>query len=243
MTTSSFDSEKFEAIKENLKYINEKIANAAFASGRSEKDVRLMAVTKTVDPVYINYSIDECGVKLIGENKVQEFLSKKDSLHLNGVEKHLIGHLQTNKVNKIVTEVDMIQSVDSLHLAKEISKRANEAGISMNVLLEINIGGEDSKTGYDKALLFDELSEISELGSLRVNGIMIIPPICDNEKELSGYFNEAASTFFEIKEKSLENFDMKILSMGMSGDYELAVKYGSNMVRIGSAIYGARIYK
>lgn len=243
MTTSSFDSEKFEAIKENLKYINEKIANAAIASGRSEKDVRLMAVTKTVDPVYINYSIDECGVNLIGENKVQEFLLKKDSLHLNGVEKHLIGHLQTNKVNKIVTEVDMIQSVDSLHLAKEISKRANEAGASMNVLLEINIGSEDSKTGYDKALLFDELSEISELGSLKVNGIMIIPPICDNEKELSRYFDEAASTFSQIKEKSLKNFDMKILSMGMSGDYELAVKYGSNMVRIGSAIYGARIYK
>ena len=163
MTTSSCDFEKCEAIKENLKYIREKIANAAASSGRSENDVRLMAVTKTVDPVYINYSIDECGVDLIGENKVQEFLSKKDSLHLNGVTKHLIGHLQTNKVNKIVTEVDMIQSVDSLHLAKEISKRAGEAGITANVLLKINIGGEESKTGYDKKTLLSELSELSEL--------------------------------------------------------------------------------
>lgn len=243
MTTSSCDFEKCEAIKENLKYIREKIANAAASSGRSENDVRLMAVTKTVDPVYINYSIDECGVDLIGENKVQEFLSKKDSLHLNGVAKHLIGHLQTNKVNKIVTEVDMIQSVDSLHLAKEISKRAGEAGITANVLLEINIGGEESKTGYDKKTLLSELSELSELSALKVNGIMIIPPICESEKELSKYFFEASETFSEIKEKSLTNFDMKILSMGMSGDYELAVKYGSNMVRIGSAIYGARIYK
>ena len=185
MTTSSCDFEKCEAIKENLKYIREKIANAAASSGRSENDVRLMAVTKTVDPVYINYSIDECGVDLIGENKVQEFLSKKDSLHLNGITKHLIGHLQTNKVNKIVTEVDMIQSVDSLHLAKEISKRAGEAGITANVLLEINIGGEESKTGYDKKTLLSELSELSVLRALKLNGIMINPPICESDKDLS----------------------------------------------------------
>ena len=110
-------------------------------------------------------------------------------------------------------------------------------------LLEINIGGEESKTGYDKKTLLSELSELSVLSALKVNGIMIIPPICESEKELSKYFFEASETFSEIKEKSLTNFDMKILSMGMSGDYELAVKYGSNMVRIGSAIYGARIYK
>lgn len=242
MTTSSYN-ERFDCIKSNLKRIREGIAKAEAAAGRAEGEVRLMAVTKTVDPVFINYSIDECGVDLIGENKVQEFLLKRDSLHLDGVEKHLIGHLQTNKVGKIINEVDMIQSADSLHLVREISKRAEQNGKTARILLEVNIGGEDSKTGFSKDTLVESLPQISELPFIEVNGIMTIPPICESEKELSGFFFSTAALYDDIKEKCLNGFNMKILSMGMSGDYELAVKYGSNMVRIGSAIYGARIYK
>ena len=236
------DSERFAAIEENLKIIREDIANAAIQSGRNPNDVRLMAVTKTVEPKFINRAI-ECGIDLIGENKVQEFLSKKDELHLDGVEKHLIGHLQTNKVKKIVPLVDMIQSVDSLHLAEEISKQAVNNNLNMKILLEVNIGNEESKTGFQKSKFFEVMSQISELPMVTVNGIMTIPPICDDEKELRKYFTTMSQYFYDIKEKNYKNFNMEILSMGMSGDYELAIECGANLVRIGSLIYGARIYK
>lgn len=243
MTTNSFDDERCQSISENLKLIRENIATAAVKSGRNYEDIKLMAVTKTVPVEYINYSIDNCGVNLIGENKVQEFLSKKDSLHLDNVEKHLIGHLQTNKVKKIVPLVDMIQSVDSLHLAEEISKQAINNNINCNILLEVNIGSEESKTGFDKTAFFESLSKISELPNLTVKGIMTIPPICDNENEQKKYFMTMSEYFEAIKEKKYKNFDMQILSMGMSGDYEMAIECGANLVRIGSLIYGARIYK
>lgn len=243
MTTNSFDDERCQSISENLKLIRENIATAAVKSGRNYEDIKLMAVTKTVPVEYINYSIDNCGINLIGENKVQEFLSKKDSLHLDNVEKHLIGHLQTNKVKKIVPLVDMIQSVDSLHLAEEISKQAINNNINCNILLEVNIGSEESKTGFDKTAFFESLSKISELPNLTVKGIMTIPPICDNENEQKKYFMTMSEYFEAIKEKKYKNFDMQILSMGMSGDYEMAIECGANLVRIGSLIYGARIYK
>ena len=147
MTTNSFDA---SVLSDNIKFIKDEIAEAAIKSGRAAGDVRLMAVTKTVSVDKINYAIDNCGIDLIGENKVQEFLSKKDELHLNSVEKHLIGHLQTNKVKKILPLVDMIQSVDSLHLAAAISKEAVKLNINSNILLEVNIGDEESKTGFDK---------------------------------------------------------------------------------------------
>ena len=180
---------------------------------------------------------------MIGENKVQEFLSKKDELHLEKVEKHLIGHLQTNKVKKIVPLVDMIQSVDSVHLAEEISKQSVNNSIVSDILLEVNIGNEESKTGFDKVAFLESLERISELPNLNIKGIMTIPPICDNEKKLKEYFITMSQYFNDIKEKKYKNFNMEILSMGMSGDYELAIECGANLVRIGSLIYGARIYK
>lgn len=243
MTINSFDDERCYAISENLKLIRENISASAIKSGRSYEDIRLMAVTKTVPVEYINYSIDNCGVTLIGENKVQEFLSKKDSLHLENVEKHLIGHLQTNKVKKILPLVDMIQSVDSLHLAEEISKQAVNNNLMSNILLEVNIGSEESKTGFDKVQFFESLARISELPNITVNGIMTIPPICDDENELKKYFLTMSQYFNDIKEKNYKNFNMEILSMGMSGDYQSAIECGANLVRIGSLIYGARIYK
>ncbi len=243
MTINSFDDERCHSISENLKLIRENIAVSAVKSGRNYEDIKLMAVTKTVPVEYINYSIDNCGIDLIGENKVQEFLSKKDELHLDNVSKHLIGHLQTNKVKKIVPLVDMIQSVDSVHLAEEISKQSVNNNQTSNILLEVNIGNEESKTGFDKVAFFESLSRISELPGLTVKGIMTIPPICDSDKELKKYFTTMSQYFHDIKEKKYKNFNMEILSMGMSGDYELAIESGANLVRIGSLIYGARIYK
>ena len=243
MITNSFDEAHFSVIAENIKRIKEEIAEATIKSNRSVDDVRLMAVTKTVCTEYINYAIENCGIDLIGENKVQEFLSKKDLLKLENVEKHLIGHLQTNKVKKIVSEVDMIQSVDSLRVAQSISNEAAKADMTANVLLEINIGDEDSKTGFDKIEFEESLNQISLLPNIKVKGLMTIPPICENTLELEKYFDRMSSYYNEIKEGNYPNFDFKILSMGMSGDYKEAVLHGSNLVRVGSAIFGARIYK
>lgn len=240
MTTNSFDA---SVLSDNIKFIKDEIAEAAIKSGRAAGDVRLMAVTKTVSVDKINYAIDNCGIDLIGENKVQEFLSKKDELHLNSVEKHLIGHLQTNKVKKILPLVDMIQSVDSLHLAAAISKEAVKLNINSNILLEVNIGDEESKTGFDKIEFLESLEAISMLPNISVKGIMTIPPICDSDLELERYFSKMSDYYNEIKEKKFQNFDFNILSMGMSGDYKQAILHGSNLVRVGSAIFGARIYK
>ena len=243
MITSSFDEAHFSVIAENIKRIKDEIAEATIKSNRSVDDVRLMAVTKTVCVEYINYALDNCGIDLIGENKVQEFLSKKDDLHLDNVEKHLIGHLQTNKVKKIVGQVDMIQSVDSLRVAQAVSNEAQKADITADVLLEINIGDEDSKTGFDKVEFEESLNQISLLPNINVKGLMTIPPICENSLELEKYFDKMNSYYNELKNGDYSNFNFEILSMGMSGDYKEAILHGSNLVRVGSAIFGARIYK
>lgn len=233
--------ERFKNIEYNLAVIRQKIADAAKESGRKPEDVKLMAVTKTVEPIFINHAID-CGIDLIGENKVQEFLSKKPYLKLEGCEAHLIGHLQTNKVRQIVSEVSMIQSVDSVKLAREISKRSEAAGKTTECLIEVNIGDEESKTGLDLSLLMQTLEEISLLPSIKVKGLMTIPPICDDDSKLRKYFSQMNEIFVDIKAKKIDNIDMSILSMGMSGDYEQAVRCGSNLVRVGSAIFGPRLY-
>ncbi len=233
--------ERFKNIEYNLDFIRQRIANAAQQSGRSAEDIKLMAVTKTVEPIFINHAI-ECGIDLIGENKVQEFLSKKLYLKLENCKAHLIGHLQTNKVKQIISEVSMIQSVDSVKLAKEISKRSEAAGITTECLIEVNIGDEDSKTGLDINLLTETIEEMSLLPSIKVKGLMTIPPICEDDERLSEYFLRMNEIFIDIKNKKLDNIDMSILSMGMSGDYETAVRCGSNLVRVGSAIFGPRLY-
>lgn len=242
MTINSSENTRFTSISENIKIIRNEMSEAAIKSGRNPDDVKLMAVTKTVAPVFINYAIEECGIDLIGENKVQEFLSKRDELKLSGVEKHLIGHLQTNKVKKIINEVDMIQSVDSVRLAKAISDAASKNLSNVDILLEINIGDEESKTGFDKTVFNESLAEISELPFLNVKGLMTIPPICDDNL-LEKYFDNMNEYFNEIKSKKLFGDDFTTLSMGMSGDYKEAILHGSNLVRVGSLIFGARIYK
>lgn len=233
--------QRFGDIEYNISKIKERINEAAVRSGRNEDEVRLMAVTKTVEPIFINRAI-ECGIDLIGENKVQEFLSKKEHLKLDGCEAHLIGHLQTNKVRQIVGEVAMIQSVDSVKLAKEISKRSEAAGIVTDCLIEVNIGNEESKTGIDSVFLDELICEISEMKAIKIKGLMTIPPICEDQSLLNKYFSKMHRIFIDIRDKKLDNVNMTVLSMGMSSDYENAVMNGSTLVRVGTALFGKRIY-
>ncbi len=233
--------ERFSNIDYNISVIKERIAEASLKSGRDENSVRLMAVTKTVEPVFINRAIEN-GIDLIGENKVQEFLGKRDYLNLENCEAHLIGHLQTNKVRQIVGQVSMIQSVDSIKLATEIAKRSEGAAITTACLIEVNIGGEESKTGADFSQALELVHEISEMKGIRIEGLMTIPPICDDDALLDKYFSKMHRLFIDIKAKKLDNVNMNILSMGMSSDYERAILNGSNLVRVGTALFGHRIY-
>ena len=227
-------------IDENYKYIKERVDAAAVKSGRTPADVRLMAVTKTVAPYIINRAI-ACGARLIGENKVQELLGKLDDLRTEGLEMHIIGHLQSNKVKKIITTVAMIQSVDSLSLAQEISRRAVESGLVMDVLTEVNIGCEWSKTGFACEELTERSLEIDALPGVNVRGFMAIPPVCETEAEARGYFARVRRLFEDAKPR-FGKADFDTLSMGMSADYEAAILEGATLVRVGSALFGRRRY-
>lgn len=235
------DEDRLKAVEENFLRIRDTVSNTAIKAGRNPEEVRLMAVTKTVEYPYINRAI-ELGADLIGENRVQEFLGKKDDLKLDNVEKHLIGHLQTNKVKQIVGEVDMIESVDSYKLAKEISKVSEAKGVSTKVLVEVNVGKEESKSGIYIEQLEELLFRISELECIKICGLMTIPPVCESQDEARRYFEKMHRAFIDIKSKNIDNINMDVLSMGMSGDYEAAILEGSNIVRVGSAIFGARKY-
>ena len=176
-------SNEFDYIRENLQDIEEQIQRACDAAGRRRDEVTLMAVTKTVSPERINAAL-ACGISCIGENRVQEFLEKRDALHLEGVQAHLIGHLQTNKVKRIVGQVDMIQSVDSEHLARAVSEAALKTPQGcVDVLVEVNIGDEASKSGVPAERLQELLEKISAFGGIRVRGLMAIPPILHSEAE------------------------------------------------------------
>ncbi len=241
MTENLSLHDSFLRIEDNLKYINENIARAAEKSGRSANDVKLMAVTKTVEPALINHAI-KCGINLIGENRVQEFLGKKPFLNLENCEAHLIGHLQTNKVKQIVPEVSMIQSVDSLKVATEISKQSQKLGIVTNCLIEVNIGQQDSKSGISAEQTKELVCAVAELEGIKVKGLMAIPPICEEDAVLRRYFSKMYNMFIDIRAKKIDNVDMSVLSMGMSSDYVQAIEEGSTMVRVGSSVFGARVY-
>ncbi len=236
------DEERFFAIEENLKYIRNDIADAASSAGRSPDDIHLMAVTKTVESRFINHAINN-GVKLIGENKVQEFLLKEPELALDSCKAHLIGHLQSNKVKKIIGMVDTIQSVDTVSIAKEIGKRSVEAGVLTKVLLEVNVGNEESKFGFSQEEVFERACEIAEISGISIDGLMCVAPICEKDAEIRAIFSNMRRLFIDISAKKIDNINMNVLSMGMSGDYKQAILEGANLVRIGSAIFGARIYR
>lgn len=223
-----------EMISENLKRIRFNIAQA-IAKYRSDKDsVRLMAVTKTIPYEKVNCVVEQ-GVELLGENRVQEYLDKKDFYNKNA-EVHFIGHLQTNKVRFIAENVSCIHSVDSVRLAEEISRQCAKYNRKMDILAEVNIGGEDSKSGVAPDMLEPLLYDIAQLENVRICGLMTIPPPAESDI----YFGRVQELFHKIKDMNIENVRMDTLSMGMSADYEEAIRFGSNIVRIGSALFGAR---
>ena len=238
MTEKSSVEARFRDIEENYKEITQNIAAAAARAGRAPADVRLMAVTKTVDPVFINHALS-LGVDLIGENKVQELLSKLEYLQPADVEKHIIGHLQSNKARKIVDVVTTVQSVDSVSLAAELSRQAEKAGRGMRVLLEVNIGEEASKTGFRYEAVMDAAAEIALLPGLSLGGLMAVPPLDAEESALRGYFSKMRRLFEDLK-PAFAGFDT--LSLGMSADYPVAIEEGATLVRVGSALFGARRY-
>lgn len=218
-------------ISENLKRIRFEIGEAKAKYRKPDDTVRIMAVTKTVDYKRINEAVKE-GITLLGENRVQEYLDKRD-FYDKSAEVHFIGHLQTNKVKYIANSVTMIHSVDSVRLVAEIDRQAGRAGKRLDVLLEVNIGGEESKSGVLPEELDGLLYEAAQLENIMVRGLMTIPPIGESERAF-----ERMQRLFEDMKSRDSGFDT--LSMGMSADFALAVKYGSNIVRIGSRIFGAR---
>ena len=245
--------EHFGYIEENLGLIRDKIDKASLNRDNiyNKGKPRLLAVTKTVDVEKINYAISK-GIDLIGENKVNELLEKYDKLDKDGLEIHFIGTLQTNKVKYIIDKVNLIQSVNSIRLAEEINKRAAQKNIKMDVLIELNIGEEDSKTGINPDETFEFINALKDFENLRVKGLMTIPPplfsLENNENlkktgeksEIAKFFIKIYEIFVDISAKKIDNIDMRFLSMGMSDDFEEAIKYGSNIVRIGRAVFGER---
>ncbi len=240
MTERSSDS-KLSVIAGNIKRIEENIEKAKLAAGRTDA-VRLMGVTKTVDPEIVSFSVRN-GVTLLGENRVQEFLDKRDKYE-GQPEVHFIGGLQTNKVKYIIDKVKMIHSANSEKLIAEIDKRAANAGITMDILIEVNIGEEESKSGVMPAMLDELTSRTAEFGNVRLRGLMAIPPV-DVNGSSEKYFEKMYRLFTDLQSRTSgdSRYMIDTLSMGMSGDYEAAIRHGSTLVRIGSGLYGQRIYR
>ena len=225
----------------NYQKICENIERAAQSVGKTASDITFLAATKTVDADVINHAIS-LGLRYIGENRVQELLSKYDSYDLDHASLQFIGHLQTNKVRQIVGKVDLIQSVDSVKLAKEISRCSEKLGITTDILLEVNIGREENKSGVMPENLPDLLDQVKDIPAVKVRGLMAIPPICENAQENCKFFDNMRKFFLDIGSKNIDNISMDILSMGMSDDYEEAIRCGANMIRVGSALFGKRYY-
>lgn len=234
MEKLSCNNDYFKKIKDNYERINENILSAASKAGRTDK-VRLMAVTKTVPYEAVNFALS-LGVDLLGENRVQEFLSKYEFYDKN-CQVHFIGGLQSNKVKYIIDKVSMIHSVDSIKLVDEINKRAALYGKVVDILIEINIGEEESKSGVSVKKLPEIADHCLSLSNIRLKGFMAIPPVDDNGSN-SGYFRQMEIIYNKYQSEIGAQIDT--LSMGMSNDYVQAVLYGSNIVRIGSALFGKR---
>ena len=230
------------SIAENIAVIRKEITAAAIAAGRDPKDILLCAATKMNDADRVRQAI-AAGVDLCGENRVQELTQKLSENAYEGAPIHFIGHLQTNKVKMVVGKVDIIQSVDSLRLLEAINKEALKQGIVQDILLEVNIGSEESKSGFDKSELPSILERMEEFSGIRVRGLMAIPPICENSTDNHKFFQEMCKILVDIKEKKYHNVCVDIMSMGMSGDYADAIACGSTMIRVGTAIFGERNYQ
>lgn len=229
-------------IKENIEVIRKRIEKAAIKVGRNPSDIKLIAVTKNVEPQNIIEAI-EAGVVDFGENRVQELLNKANIIEEKSdknIKWHMIGHLQTNKVKYIVDKITMIHSLDSLKLAQEIDRKAQKLGKTIDVLIQVNIAEEASKFGLKKNEVLDFVKTVGSLKNIKVKGLMTIAPFAENPEQVRFVFSGLRKIFIDICRKNINNIDMKYLSMGMSNDFEIAIEEGANIVRIGTAIFGKR---
>ena len=227
-------------IKENLKMVEENIVQACNRVGRDPKEVTLIAVSKTKPNEMIEEAIDY-GMKNFGENKVQEMVEKMDTIS-GKLNWHLIGHLQRNKVKYIVDRVCLIHSVDSLRLAEQINEEAKKKDVVCNILIEVNIANEESKFGVSREELKSLLDEIKKLTNVQVKGLMTIAPFVEDPEDNRKYFREMHKIFIDMSHENADNIKMEILSMGMTGDYQVAIEEGATMVRVGTGIFGERNY-
>ena len=228
-------------LKENLEQVEQRIRLACERSNRKREDVTLVAVSKT-KPLEMVEEVLDLGIVEFGENKVQEMVDKYERIK-SPVHWHLIGHLQTNKVKYVVDKTVLIHSVDSLKLANQIQKEAEKRNCIVNILIEVNIAKEATKFGVMAEEALPLIEEIAKLPNIRVCGLMTSAPYVENPEENRTYFRQLYQLFVDISHKNIDNIDMKILSMGMTNDFEVAIEEGSTMVRIGTAIFGAREYK
>ena len=228
-------------IKENLNRVQENIRNACARAGRKEDEVTLIAVSKT-KPVSMLEEAYALGVRDFGENKVQELVDKAGQLP-EDIRWHMIGHLQRNKVKYIIDKVYLIHSVDSLRLAEEISKEAVKHGVTANILIEVNVAGEESKFGVSPEDTPGLIEEISRLHAIQVRGLMTIAPFVEKAEDNRIIFNALLKLYVDISRKNIDNVHMDFLSMGMTGDYEVAVEEGATFVRVGTGIFGERSYR
>ena len=229
------------SIAENIAAIRAKMDAAALACGRDPKEILLCAATKMNDADRVREAI-AAGVDLCGENRVQELTAKQAENAYEGAPIHFIGHLQTNKVKQVVGKVDLIQSVDSLRLLQAIDKEAAKQGIRQDILLEVNVGGEESKSGFEPSEVLPLLEQINDYPNIFVRGLMAIPPISQNPGDNRKYFQKILQLSVDIKAKKYDNVLVDCISMGMSDDYEDAIACGSTMIRVGTAIFGKRNY-
>ena len=229
------------SITENVATIRARMDAAAIHCGRDPKEILLCAATKMNDADAVRQAI-AAGVDLCGENRVQELVAKQKENAYEGAPVHFIGHLQTNKVKQVVGKVDLIQSVDSLRLLKAIDAEAARQGIVQDILLEVNVGEEESKSGFAVSEILPLLEQISEFRHIFVRGLMAIPPISQNFGDNRKFFEKILQLSVDITGKKYDNVLVKCLSMGMSDDYEDAIACGSTMIRVGTAIFGKRNY-
>lgn len=227
-------------IQENIEYVKENIRAVCEKSGRKSEEVTLIAVSKT-KPLPMLMEAYECGCRDFGENKVQELVEKWEHMPKD-IRWHMIGHLQRNKVKYIVDKVYMIHSVDSLRLAEEISKEAVKKGVTVSILIEINVAGEESKFGAACEDACQLVEEASKLPNIMIKGLMTIAPYVENAEENKQYFEKLRQIYVDINRKNIDNVYMTELSMGMTGDYETAIAEGATYVRVGTGIFGERFY-
>ena len=230
------------SIRENIDDITKKIENTCKKIGRNPKDITVIAVSKTVESERAKEAV-KAGINNLGENRVQELIKKYDELSDLDVKWHMIGHLQKNKVKYIIDKTVLIHSVESLSLAEEINKRAEKNNLIANVLIELNIGEEESKFGINEENVYDFITSMEQFENIKVLGLMTVAPFCENPEDVRWVFKKMKNIYDKISTMNLRNTEMNYLSMGMTNDYEIAIEEGSNIIRIGTAIFGARNYK